>query len=263
MTHTNGLHLSTPESTITGKDPETGDPAAWTRRPSADRFLTQLSWLHSRHSFSFGHHHDPAWEHFGPLLVINDDIIQPGNGFGLHPHRDMEIITVMVEGMLEHRDSLGNGEVLRAGEVQRMSAGTGITHSEWNPGQEPCRLLQIWIEPLRRGLAPSYSQQRLQPGSAWTPLIDPDGASMALAIARPVRVWRAQPRRGEQLPVALGQESLGWLQLIDGAVSPEGTGSQHQPSDPLRQGDGLGFAAGSLQRLEILENSDLLLMELT
>ena len=235
-----------------------------TIRRADERGRTNWDWLDSRHTFSFGEYYDPSAMGFRTLRVINDDRVRAGAGFGAHPHRDMEIVTYVLKGKLSHKDSLGNGADILPGDVQRMSAGKGILHSEFNQGlYEPVHLLQIWIEPLRRGLAPSYSQQRLQPGSAWTPLIDPDGASMALAIARPVRVWRAQPRRGEQLPVALGQESLGWLQLIDGAVSPEGTGSQHQPSDPLRQGDGLGFAAGSLQRLEILENSDLLLMELT
>ena len=248
--------------------PETSRPAAaqasatLIRRPSEERFLSELPWLHSRHSFSFGHHHDPAWERFGPLRVINDDIIQPGTGFGLHPHRDMEIVTVMVEGMLEHRDSLGNGEALRAGEVQRMTAGTGITHSEWNTGQEPCRLLQIWIEPQQRGLPPSYGQRRFQIGSGWTPLIAPDGAAGTLAIARPVRLWRAQPRQGEVLPVTLREGSLGWLQLIGGAVNAVGALAA-QPGHGLGAGDGLGFSAGALQRLEASQDSDLLLLELT
>ena len=125
-------------------------------RPAAERFHSQLEWLDSWHSFSFAGHHDPAWMGFGPLRVINDDTIAAGRGFGMHPHRDMEIITVMVEGELHHRDSMGHAEVLRAGEVQRMSAGTGVVHSEVNGGDRPCRLLQIWIEPSSAGIAPAY-----------------------------------------------------------------------------------------------------------
>jgi quercetin 2,3-dioxygenase len=231
-------------------------------RPAADRFLTQLPWLHSRHSFSFGHHHDPAWERFGPLRVINDDIIQPGTGFGLHPHRDMEIVTVMLEGVLEHRDSLGNGAALRAGEVQRMTAGTGIAHSEMNAGQDPCRLLQIWIEPEQAGLPPSYSQKRVEPGRTWTPLIEPDATGGALAIAQSVRLWRARPRRGDQLPLPLQPGCRGWLQMIAGTVIPLASDAAGPAEGALFQGDGLGFAAPALQGLQSVQDSDLLLLEL-
>ena len=250
-------------SAPTGPNPTTQQlPPGLVWRGASERFHSRNDWLDSRHTFSFAGHHDPAWMGFGPLRVINDDTIAAGQGFGMHPHRDMEIVTVMVEGMLEHRDSLGNGEALRAGEVQRMTAGTGITHSEWNTGQEPCRLLQIWIEPQQRGLPPSYGQRRFQIGSGWTPLIAPDGAAGTLAIARPVRLWRAQPRQGEVLPVTLREGSLGWLQLIGGAVNAVGALAA-QPGHGLGAGDGLGFSAGALQRLEASQDSDLLLLELT
>lgn len=127
-------------------------------RPAAERFHSRLDWLDSWHTFSFGSHVDPAWMGFGPLRVINDDTIATGRGFGMHPHRDMEIITVMVEGQLHHHDSMGHSAVLRAGEVQRMSAGSGIVHSEINEGDRACRLLQIWIEPEAHGLPPAYEQ---------------------------------------------------------------------------------------------------------
>ena len=232
------------------------------RRPAAERFLTQLPWLNSRHSFNFGHHHDPAWEGFGPLRVINDDTIQPGSGFGLHPHRDMEIVTVMVEGVLEHRDSLGNGAALAAGEVQRMTAGTGIAHSEMNSGQKPCRLLLIWIEPHRGRLPPSYSQKRLEPGRDWTALIEPNAAGEALAIAQSVRIWRAAPRRGDRLPLPLQSGCRGWLQMITGRVIPLASDAAGQAEGELIEGDGLGFAADALHGLQSLEDSDLLLLEL-
>ena len=128
-------------------------------RPAAQRFHSQLDWLDSWHSFSFGSHQDPNWMGFGPLRVINDDTIATSQGFGMHPHRDMEIITVMVEGALTHADSMGNSAMLHAGEVQRMSAGSGIVHSEINQTGEPCRLLQIWIEPAQLGIQPAYEQK--------------------------------------------------------------------------------------------------------
>lgn len=207
-----------------------------TRRPAAERFHSQLDWLDSWHSFSFSSHYDPAWMGFGPLRVINDDTIAAGRGFGMHPHRDMEIITVMVEGELHHRDSMGHAEVLRAGEVQRMSAGTGVVHSEINGGEQPCRLLQIWIEPSSTGIAPAYEQKPFELLGGWTRLLDPQRREGAMAIHRPVQLWRARLQPGEQLePPAL--QGAAWLQMIDGALE--------QPWG-LQRGDGLGWqAAGS------------------
>ena len=224
-------------------------------RPAAERFHSQLDWLESWHSFSFADHHDPAWMGFGPLRVINDDTIAAGRGFGMHPHRDMEIITVMVEGQLNHRDSLGHREVLRAGEVQWMSAGSGVVHSEINEGEGPCRLLQIWIQPSRLGLAPSYEQKPFAIGEGWTLLLDPERRDGAMAIARPVRLWRAQPPAGASLPLAIAAGSQGWIQLIDGAGAADG--------QPLSRGDGLGFAAGGLEAFTAgAAGADLLLFEL-
>jgi len=204
-------------------------------RPAAERFHSQLDWLDSWHSFSFSSHIDPAWMGFGPLRVINDDTIAAGRGFGMHPHRDMEIITVMVEGELHHRDSLGHAEVLRAGEVQRMSAGTGVVHSEMNLGQAPCRLLQIWIEPSSTGIPPAYEQKPFPLPGGWTPLLDPDRADGAMAIHRPVQLWRARLQPGESLALPALSGAL-WLQLIDGALEQpwqlqrgDGLGWQHQP----------------------------------
>lgn len=224
-------------------------------RPAAERFHSQLNWLDSWHTFSFANHVDPAWMGFGPLRVINDDRIAAGHGFGMHPHRDMEIVTVMVEGQLTHRDSLGHAEVLRAGEVQRMTAGTGVVHSEINEGAQPCRLLQIWMEPSHTGLAPAYGQKPFAIDAGWTPLLDPEQAGSAMAIQRPVRLWRAQPGAGERLSLAIASSSKGWIQLIDGAGEADG--------QALQQGDGLGFAAGRLQTFTAgTVGADLLLFEL-
>ncbi len=198
-------------------------------RPAGERFHSQLDWLDSWHSFSFSSHYDPAWMGFGPLRVINDDTIAAGRGFGMHPHRDMEIITVMVEGELHHRDSLGHAEVLRAGEVQRMSAGTGVVHSEMNLGQAPCRLLQIWIEPSSTGIPPDYEQKPFPLPGGWTPLLDPDRTDGAMAIHRPVQQWRARLQPGESLALPALSGAV-WLQLIDGAL---------EPPWQLQRGDGL------------------------
>jgi hypothetical protein len=231
-------------------------------RPAAGRFHSQRDWLDSRHSFSFGEHHDPAWMGFGPLRVINDDVIAAGKGFGLHPHRDMEIVTVMVEGELSHRDSLGHQAVLRAGEVQRMSAGTGVLHSEWNEGSGPCRLLQIWIEPERRGLAPDYEQQPFACGADWTPLLDPERGNGALAIARCVWLWRARPGAGERLSLPCVAAESYWLQLIEGSVR-HGAAAAGLPAE-LSRGDGLGFTEDPLGKLEAgAGGADLLLFALT
>jgi hypothetical protein len=208
-------------------------------RPAAERFHSQLDWLDSWHSFSFSDHYDPAWMGFGPLRVINDDTIAAGRGFGMHPHRDMEIITVMIEGQLSHRDSMGHAEVLRAGEVQRMSAGTGIVHSEVNDGERPCRLLQIWIEPSSTGITPAYEQRPFAIAEQWTPLIDPDGSGGAMAIERPVRLWRAQPQPGQHLPLQLAAGACGWLQMIAGSAQLVGPAAA--PNLTLGKGDGLGL----------------------
>jgi hypothetical protein len=200
---------------------------------------------------------------FGPLRVINDDTIAAGQGFGMHPHRDMEIITVMVEGQLNHRDSMGHSAVLRAGEVQRMSAGTGIVHSEINGGDRSCRLLQIWIVPDAPGHPPAYEQKPFPLAEGWRLLIDPRGTDGALAIHRPARLWRGRLDPGQTLlppPATEPLPSLGWIQLIDGDVrlafgaeTPAAAAARLEPPGNavdsgdgliLGRGDGLGFAQG-------------------
>jgi redox-sensitive bicupin YhaK (pirin superfamily) len=231
-------------------------------RPAAERFHSSLDWLDSWHSFSFAGHHHPDWMGYGPLRVINDDTIAAGRGFGMHPHRDMEIITVMVEGELTHTDSMGHNAVLRAGEVQRMSAGTGIVHSEINQSPDPCRLLQIWIEPAQPGLSPAYEQQPMPLGSGWTPLLDPDRNDGALAIARPVRLWRAQIQAGDSLAWPDALSGRGWLQMIEGELTPLDR-ADTVPTALIR-GDGLGIPEGltPCRALQAQKRSDLLLFEL-
>jgi redox-sensitive bicupin YhaK (pirin superfamily) len=256
---------------MTSSSPVAGGPATtFLFRPAGERFHSRLDWLDSWHSFSFAGHFDPRWMGFGPLRVINDDTIAPGRGFDLHPHRDMEIVTVMVEGELTHRDSMGNAEVIRAGEVQRMSAGTGVVHGEWNEGVVPCRLLQIWIEPASQGIPPAYDQKAFPIGEDWTLLLDPSGRGDAMAIHRPVRLWRARPAAGASLPLAVAGGRQGWLQLVEGTVRLEGPDGGVSPATPadglLRRGDGLGFESSiDPQPLRLVagpEGADLLLFEL-
>jgi redox-sensitive bicupin YhaK (pirin superfamily) len=177
----------------------------------------------------------------------------------MHPHRDMEIVTVMVEGELSHRDSMGNGEVLRAGEVQRMSAGTGVVHSEMNTADRPCRLLQIWIEPASAGIPPAYEQKPFPVGEGWTRLLDPDRLEGAMAVHRPVRLWRARPAAGGVLELPSSPAQAAWLQLIDGDLTLEDS----QGSRSLARGDGLGFTpAGGTSLRAGAQGADLLLFEL-
>lgn len=245
-------------------------PPGLRQRTAANRFHSSLDWLDSRHSFSFAGHDDPAWRGFGPLRVINDDRIAPGRGFGLHPHRDMEIVTVMVEGQLEHRDSLGHGAILRSGEVQRMTAGSGLMHSEHNPGPDPCRLLQIWIDPSRTGLAPSYEQtaRDCAPGSGWTRLIDPERREGSMAIARSVQIWRARPAHHDALVLPSAGPDRAWLQMIDGTleVTLDRAEDRQHPAHTLTlgPGDGLGLPAGAgVGRVRALSRDvDLLLFDL-
>ena len=232
-------------------------------RAARERFHSVRDWLESWHSFSFADHHDPDWMGFGPLLVINDDTISAGRGFGMHSHRDMEIITVMIEGELQHQDSAGNSGVIQAGDVQRMSAGTGIMHSEINKSEQTCRLLQIWIEPSKEGLEPAYEQRRLALNDQkWTPVLDPSN-SEAMAIARPVQLWRLRLAQGESIPLPELAYPQAWIQMINGDISISGvTNASHLG---LRRGDGLGFhpsQAGMHQIHSSSNQTDLLLFGL-
>ncbi len=231
-------------------------------RPAAERFHSQHGWLDSWHSFSFADHVDPAWMGFGPLRVINDDRIAAGRGFGMHPHREMEIVTVMVEGALEHQDSIGHRRTLEAGEVQRMSAGTGIVHSEINSSEQSCRLLQIWIEPSVRGTAPSYDQRPFPSDPGWTLLLDPKGQGGAMAIQRPLRLWRGRPQPGSSLALPQAAEAQGWVQMIAGELELSLEGRSGTRSGRLHQGDGLGLATGLSASIRALEaGTDLLWFE--
>ena len=169
------------------------------KRRSEDRGAARFDWLDSKHSFSFGHYFDANHMGFGPLRVINEDRVVAGAGFGEHGHRDMEIISYVLEGALEHRDSLGNGSVIRPGEIQRMSAGTGIRHSEYNASPEaPLHFLQIWIEPEQQRLAPGYEERRIpSQNGALTRIGSRDGRDGAVTIHQDVDLYLAR-LTGEQ-----------------------------------------------------------------
>lgn len=191
-----------------------------TVRKSDDRGAFDFGWLKTAHTFSFGSYHDPAHMGFRSLRVINEDHVAPGTGFDLHPHQHMEIITVVLDGAIAHRDSLGNRSTLRAGEVQRMSAGTGIMHSEHNASKsEPLHLLQIWLRPDRRDLAPSYEQRNfLDADGPVTLLVSPDAADGSLRIHQDARLYRVV---GEaNIPLAPGRAA--WVQVMRGRAEIDG-----------------------------------------
>ncbi|MEY4669928.1 MAG: hypothetical protein RL518_2627 [Pseudomonadota bacterium] len=196
-------------------------------RKANDRGLTELGWLYSRHSFSFGDYYDPRNMGFRSLRVINDDIIAPGKGFGMHGHRDMEIITIVVDGALEHKDSLGHGEVLRPGEVQVMSAGSGIRHSEFNPSPTtPVHLIQIWIETEKEGLPPAYAQREFPIAERVDRLVRVAGrkqdADNALAINQDAHVYVSSLSPTGTVCHTLLEGRGAWIHVIKGRCSISG-----------------------------------------
>jgi quercetin 2,3-dioxygenase len=206
-------------------------------RKSHERGHANFGWLDSRHSFSFGEYYDPAHMGFGPLRVINDDHVAAGAGFPMHGHNDMEIISYVLDGALEHKDSLGTGSIIRADDVQRMSAGTGIKHSEFNPSQkEDVHFLQIWIMPHSRGLTPSYEQKnfaRPSKENQWRLIASGDGRDGSLTIHRDVNVYASIITPTHTLRYDLAPAHQAWLQLARGTLSVNGI--------KLGAGDGLAI----------------------
>jgi redox-sensitive bicupin YhaK (pirin superfamily) len=202
-------------------------------RAAAARGKANFDWLNSQHTFSFGNYYDPDHMGISVLRVINDDIVAPDAGFGEHGHRDMEIISYILEGSIEHKDSMGNQFIVPAGDVQRMSAGTGVMHSEFNASAtEPLKFLQIWISPNVRGIEPSYEQMAVVQSSTMTPLVTPTGRDGSLSIHQDASLFRLQLQAGESYDLA-AQKHVGYLQVISGsALSNEYA---------LTPGDGLGI----------------------
>ena len=195
-------------------------------RQAAERGAANFGWLDSRHTFSFGDYYDPTQMGFGPLRVINEDRVRPGQGFGTHGHRDMEIISYVLEGALEHKDSIGTGSVIRPGDVQVMSAGTGIRHSEFNHSKsEPVHFLQIWVVPDREGIAPRYEQKTFPDAEKRGRLRlvgSSDGRDGSVVIHQDVALFAALLNTGEKVTHALTTGRKGWLQVVRGAVAMNG-----------------------------------------
>jgi redox-sensitive bicupin YhaK (pirin superfamily) len=201
-----------------------------TVRPAAERGTDNLGWLDSRHTFSFGHYYDPKHMGFGPLRVINEDRVRPGAGFETHGHRDMEIISYVLEGALEHKDSIGTGSVIRPGDIQVMSAGTGIRHSEFNHSQtEPVHFLQIWVMPDREGLRPRYDQKTFpQPEKRGRLRLvgSPDGRDGSILIHQDVNVYDALLGAGDSIKQPLKKDRKGWVQVVRGSLNVNGRNAQ-------------------------------------
>ena len=229
-----------------------------TLRKSTERGRANHGWLDSFHSFSFADYYDPAHMGFGPLRVINEDRVQPGQGFGTHGHRDMEIISYVLDGSLEHKDSMGNGSVMRYGDVQRMSAGTGVLHSEYNPSrEEPVHFLQIWIEPDRRGIAPGYEQARFSTDDKRGRLrlvASPDGADGSVTIHQDARVYAGLFDGGESATLRIPPGRRAYVHLARGDLGVNG--------QSIEAGDGLRIEGERDLRIESGRSAEVLVFDL-
>jgi redox-sensitive bicupin YhaK (pirin superfamily) len=214
-------------------------------------------WLDTYHTFSFADYHDPRWMGFRSLRVINDDRVMPGMGFGMHPHRDMEIITYVLDGALEHKDSMGNGSVIQAGDVQYMAAGSGVRHSEFNPSAErPVHLLQIWILPDRKGVTPRYAEKSFRgasPGS-WQLVTSKAGRDGSIAINQDAELWLARLEPGNRVAHALRHDRHAWVHVAEGEITLNGTA--------LTGGDAAAFENGGALELKATKPSQVLLFDL-
>ncbi|VVM08210.1 pirin family protein [Methylacidimicrobium tartarophylax] len=230
----------------------------FTVRRSEERGRTELDWLESRHTFSFDQYYDPAAMGFSVLRVLNDDRIAAGAGFPTHPHRDMEIVTWVLSGALEHRDSLGNGSIIRPGEAQRMTSGRGVTHSEFNPSpEEALHLLQIWLLPARRGLEPGYEQRNFPEAERQGRLrliVSPDGADGSITIHQDARIYAGLLDMGSSWEAEIGPARHVWLQVARGAARANG----HR----LDEGDGAALVEEGRISIEGIAPAELLLFDL-
>jgi redox-sensitive bicupin YhaK (pirin superfamily) len=218
-------------------------------RAAGARGKANFGWLNSQHTFSFGDYYDPDHMGISVLRVINDDIVAPSAGFGEHGHRDMEIISYILEGSIEHKDSMGNHFIVPAGDVQKMSAGTGVMHSEFNASKtEPLKLLQIWISPNVKGIKPSYEQMPIKQSSTMTPLVTSNGRDGSLSIQQDTSLSRLQLKAGESyelIPQKLStQKEVGYLHIIEGYALADQQVLNGQ--NALRPGDGLGIIKDQL-----------------
>jgi quercetin 2,3-dioxygenase len=227
-------------------------------RKSHERGHAAHGWLDSYHTFSFADYHDPAHMGFRALRVINEDRVEAGQGFGKHSHRDMEILSYVLEGGLEHKDSMGTGEVIRAGDVQRMTAGTGVTHSEFNASpRDPVHFLQIWLMPDRRGIAPSYEQKtfsRQDKAGRLRLVASPDGRDGSVTIHTDASVFAGLFDAGQTAEHPLATGRYAWVHVVRGKATVNGT--------PLAAGDAVALSGERLVRIEGVDASELLVFDL-
>ncbi len=230
-----------------------------TFRRSQERGHTKLGWLDSRHTFSFGDYSDPRQMSFRDLRVINEDRVSPGAGFGTHSHRDMEIITYVLEGAVAHKDSTGTSSIIRAGNVQRMSAGTGISHSEYNPSQtEPVHFLQIWIIPGEQGLKPDYEQRSFElkkNSGRWVLVAAGAARDGAVKIHQDAELSLAYLPKGAWITHALKPGRHAWLQATRGAATLNGK--------PLNAGDGAAVNGENFIEVSAVDDAEVLLFDLS
>jgi redox-sensitive bicupin YhaK (pirin superfamily) len=226
-------------------------------RKANERGHAEHGWLDSYHTFSFADYYDPQWMGFRSLRVINDDLVMPGMGFGTHPHRDMEIITYVLSGALEHKDSMGNGRVIRVGEAQYMAAGTGVQHSEFNPAKdEAVHLLQIWIQPDRKGVAPRYGEKSFKDAAlgAWNLVTSKTGRDGSIAIHQDADLWLAKLGPGQLVSHLLAAGRYAWVHVAEGELKMNDT--------VLSGGDGVALGGKSAIELAAIKPSQVLLFDM-
>jgi len=225
---------------------------------SDERGASNLDWLDSKHTFSFADYHNPERVSFGSLRVINEDWIDAGKGFGMHPHRDMEIVTYMLEGELSHKDSMGNGSVIRPGDLQRMTAGTGVLHSEFNTSDtDTAHLLQIWIIPEAKGLTPGYEQKAFAAEdmrNQWRLIGSRDGRDGSLTIHQDVNLYETELDAAQQIEMRVSESRRGFLQIVRGAVTLNG--------EELVTGDAVTLEGQRNAMLRATQNTRLLLFDM-
>jgi redox-sensitive bicupin YhaK (pirin superfamily) len=227
-------------------------------RRAAERGQFDHGWLETRHTFSFAGYRDPEHMGFRSLRVLNEDRVEPGQGFGTHPHRDMEIVTYVLAGALEHRDSMGNGSIIRPGDVQRMSAGTGVTHAEFNASRtDPLHFLQIWILPERAGLPPGYEQRRFHDAEKQGRLClvaSPEGADGAVTVHQDARILASRLSPGQEVTHRLAPGRHAWVHVAAGTLELDGR--------RLSAGDGAALSAEPAVALRGVEDAEVLVFDL-
>jgi redox-sensitive bicupin YhaK (pirin superfamily) len=226
-------------------------------RKSNERGHANHGWLDSYHTFSFADYYDPQWMGYRSLRVINDDLVMPGMGFGTHPHRDMEIISYVLSGAIEHKDSMGNGRVIRAGEFQYMAAGSGVQHSEFNPSKtEPLRLLQIWIQPDEKGVKPRYAEKNFAnaPTGKLNLVASKTGRDGSIAIHQDAELSFAKLDAGQKVSQPLGKNRHAWIHVAEGEVEINGT--------KLSGGDAVGVSEENVLNISATKPSQVLLFDL-